>query len=112
MTPAEADAASQVAGVMDSDMENDIRDRLLFRQVIESVLCLQQGILQSVADGNVASVRAAGAPVWTGGYLQVINTYDMAAFAVRANALQQRYGERFALPSLFLRKLNAQQSFH
>jgi 3-hydroxyacyl-CoA dehydrogenase/enoyl-CoA hydratase/3-hydroxybutyryl-CoA epimerase len=43
----------------------DIRDRILFRQVIESLRCLEEGVLRSVADGNVGSLLGIGAPTWT-----------------------------------------------
>lgn len=51
----------------------DIKDRLLFRQVIEAVKCLEEGVLRSVADGNVGSILGIGAPMWTGGFLQFVN---------------------------------------
>ncbi|WP_439136046.1 3-hydroxyacyl-CoA dehydrogenase NAD-binding domain-containing protein, partial [Pseudomaricurvus sp.] len=34
----------------------DMKDRILFRQVIESLKCLQEGVLRSVAEGNVGSL--------------------------------------------------------
>ncbi|WP_369809154.1 3-hydroxyacyl-CoA dehydrogenase NAD-binding domain-containing protein [Oceanicoccus sp. KOV_DT_Chl] len=40
----------------------DIKDRLIVRQVIESLKCLQEGVLSSVADGNVGSLLGIGAP--------------------------------------------------
>ncbi|MES2025583.1 MAG: enoyl-CoA hydratase-related protein [Pseudomonadota bacterium] len=104
-------ASGNAQSLSSSQIEDDIRDRLLFRQVIESVRYLEQGRLESVADVNVATVLAAGAPSWTGGYLQVINTYDIHAFAARAAELMQCYGDRFALPRLFLHKLETRTSF-
>lgn len=83
----------------------DIRDRLLFRQVIETVKCLQEGVLKSVADGNVGSVLGIGAPTWTGGFLQFINTYGLSRFVARCRELQQLYGDLLAPPALLLDKM-------
>jgi len=52
--------------------EQDMKDRLLFRPVIESLKCLETNVLRSVADGNVGSIMGIGAPVWTGGYIQFV----------------------------------------
>ncbi|MCY1307783.1 Fatty acid oxidation complex subunit alpha [compost metagenome] len=80
---------------------------MLFRQVIEAVKCLQEGVLRSVADGNVGSILGIGAPMWTGGFLQFVNGYGMERFIERAQELQQAYGDRFAPPTLLLEKARA-----
>lgn len=85
----------------------DIKERLLFRQVIEAVKCLQEGVLRSVADGNVGSILGIGAPMWTGGFLQFVNGYGIERFIERAQVLQQAYGDRFAPPALLLSTLEA-----
>lgn len=41
-----------------------------------------------------------GAPVWTGGYLQFVNTYGLAAFLERCNELADAYGDRFKAPAI------------
>lgn len=85
----------------------DIKERLLFRQAIEAVRCLQEGVLRSVADGNVGSILGIGAPMWTGGFLQFVNGYGIDRFIERAQALQQAYGDRFAPPALLLETASA-----
>ncbi|MDB5969964.1 MAG: 3-hydroxyacyl-CoA dehydrogenase [Hydrocarboniphaga sp.] len=91
--------------------EQDIKDRLLFRQVIESIKCLQEGVLRSVADGNVGSILGIGAPVWTGGFLQFVNTYGLQRFIDRASELASRYGDRFQPPELLLQKAQSKLAF-
>ncbi|MGQ0699345.1 MAG: 3-hydroxyacyl-CoA dehydrogenase NAD-binding domain-containing protein [Panacagrimonas sp.] len=85
----------------------DIKDRLLFRQSIEAIKCLQEGVLRSVADGNVGSILGIGAPVWTGGFIQFVNTYGLQRFVDRARALEKTYGARFAPPALLRAKAAA-----
>lgn len=76
----------------------------MFIQSIESVRCLEEGVLQSVGDANVGSILGIGAPRWTGGTLQYINQYGVEKFAIRAAELAALYGERFAPPALLLKK--------
>jgi 3-hydroxyacyl-CoA dehydrogenase/enoyl-CoA hydratase/3-hydroxybutyryl-CoA epimerase len=63
--------------------EQDIKDRLLFRQVIESLKCLESNVLRSADDGNIGSIMGIGAPVWTGGFIQFVNTYGLQRFVDR-----------------------------
>ena len=92
----------------------DVKERFLFRQAIETVKCLQEGVLPSVADGNIGSSLGIGAPAWTGGWLQIINTYQgkgVKAFAERAAMLAQKYGKRFEPPALLLEKAETGEKF-
>ena len=75
--------------------DQDIKDRLLFRPVIESLRCLQEGVLKSAADGNVGSLLGIGAPTWTGGYIQFVENYGQERFEARCAALAGQYGGRF-----------------
>jgi 3-hydroxyacyl-CoA dehydrogenase/enoyl-CoA hydratase/3-hydroxybutyryl-CoA epimerase len=89
----------------------DIKDRLLFRQVIESIKCLQEGVLRSVADANIGSVLGIGAPSWTGGFLQFVNTYGVDAFRARATQLAEHYGPRFSPPAMLARMTEHAETF-
>jgi 3-hydroxyacyl-CoA dehydrogenase/enoyl-CoA hydratase/3-hydroxybutyryl-CoA epimerase len=84
--------------------DQDIKDRMLFRAVIESLKCLEEGVLRSVADGNIGSILGIGAPAWTGGYIQFVNTYGREQFIDRCRELQIEYGERFAPPAILQEK--------
>lgn len=80
--------------------DQDIKDRLLFRAVIETLKCLEEGVLRSVPEGNIGSILGIGAPVWTGGYLQFVNTYGAQRFVDRCEELTSCYGERFKAPAI------------
>ncbi|WP_062262835.1 3-hydroxyacyl-CoA dehydrogenase NAD-binding domain-containing protein [Endozoicomonas arenosclerae] len=92
--------------------DQDIKDRLLFRCVIESLKCLQEGVLRSVADGNIGSIMGIGAPAWTGGYIQFVNTYGLQTFMDRCDELANLYGSRFKAPDIVSEYLNAGKTFH
>jgi 3-hydroxyacyl-CoA dehydrogenase / enoyl-CoA hydratase / 3-hydroxybutyryl-CoA epimerase len=86
----------------------DLIDRMLFIESIESVRCVDEGVIESVADANVGSILGIGFPGWTGGVLQYINGYQdptdpqaagPAAFVARARELAAKYGDRFEPPA-------------
>ena len=87
-----------------------MKDRMLFRQVIESLKCLETGVLRSVDDGNIGSIMGIGAPVWTGGFIQFVNTYGPQRFVDRCNELAEQYGERFRPPQIALEKAGISSS--
>ncbi|MBC3363712.1 3-hydroxyacyl-CoA dehydrogenase NAD-binding domain-containing protein [Pseudomonas sp. SWRI154] len=89
----------------------DIRERLLFIQALETVRCVEEGVVTSTADANVGSVFGIGFAAWTGGALQFINQYGVQAFVARAQYLADQYGERFSPPALLLEKAASQALF-
>ena len=79
-----------------SDFE-ELKQRFLYRQAIETARCLAEGVLGSVAEANIGSIFGIGFPAWTGGALQFVRSEGLANFERRADALAERHGERFAL---------------
>ena len=75
----------------------DLQERMLFVEAIDSVRCLDEGVLRSVPDANIGSIFGIGFPPWTGGVLQYINGYDggPTGFVERAHELTRAYGDRF-----------------
>ena len=91
--------------------EQDVKDRLLFRQVIEALKCLESGVLRSVADGNIGSIMGIGAPAWTGGLIQFVNTYGLERFRDRCTELASHYGDRFEAPAIVGEKIAGGDTF-
>lgn len=91
--------------------QQEMIDRLLFIQCIETVRCLEEGILRNVADANIGSVFGWGFAPFKGGTLQFINDYGVAAFVAKAHELHQHYGQRFAVPALLLKMAKAGEQF-
>lgn len=89
----------------------DIRDRLLFIQALETVRCMEEGVLTSTADANIGSIFGIGFAAWTGGALQFINQYGLQDFVGRAQYLAEQYGERFSPPALLLEKAARHELF-
>ncbi|WP_394755379.1 3-hydroxyacyl-CoA dehydrogenase NAD-binding domain-containing protein [Rhodoferax sp.] len=75
----------------------DVKDRLLYRQAVETARCLSENVLTSVHDANIGSIFGIGFPAWTGGAMQFIYGMGIDAFVKRADALAARFGDGFAL---------------
>ncbi len=91
--------------------QEDVRDRILFIQAIETVRCVEEGVLLSTADANIGSIFGIGFAAWTGGALQFINQYGIRDFVARAQYLAEQYGERFLPPALLLEKAAKGEGF-
>ncbi|MFN3494391.1 MAG: 3-hydroxyacyl-CoA dehydrogenase NAD-binding domain-containing protein [Hydrogenophaga sp.] len=75
----------------------EIKDRLLYRQAVETARCLAEGVLTSVHDGNIGSIFGIGFPAWAGGALQFIYGMGVDAFEKRCAELAARFGAGFVL---------------
>jgi 3-hydroxyacyl-CoA dehydrogenase/enoyl-CoA hydratase/3-hydroxybutyryl-CoA epimerase len=84
----------------------DMKERMLFAEALETIKCLDEGVIESVADANIGSIMGIGFPGWTGGVLQYINGYEggPAGFVARARELASTYGERFEPPASLVEK--------
>jgi 3-hydroxyacyl-CoA dehydrogenase / enoyl-CoA hydratase / 3-hydroxybutyryl-CoA epimerase len=76
--------------------QRELIDRLLFAQANEAARCLEEGVLRSVADGNIGSIFGWGFAPFHGGALQFIDAMGAPAFVARARELAARHGARFA----------------
>lgn len=86
----------------------DMIDRMLFAEALETQKCLDEGVLTSTADANIGAIMGIGFPPWTGGTAQFIVGYQgphgvgKDAFVARAKELAAKYGDRFIPPSSLL----------
>jgi 3-hydroxyacyl-CoA dehydrogenase/enoyl-CoA hydratase/3-hydroxybutyryl-CoA epimerase len=80
------------------DMQ-DLKDRLLYRQAVETARCLAEGVLTTAHDANIGSIFGIGFPGWTGGALQFIYGTGIEKFCERAAQLAEKYGPGFAITS-------------
>ena len=89
----------------------DVKDRLLFVEALETAKCFEEGVIESAAAANIGSIMGIGFPPNTGGAAQFMTGYEsptgeigLNAFLARADELAEKYGDRFrATP--YLREL-------
>lgn len=79
----------------------DMIDRMLFAEALETQKCLDEGVLTSTADANIGAIMGIGFPPWTGGTAQYIVGYagGKDGFVARAKELAAAYGDRFNPPA-------------
>ena len=91
----------------------DMRERMLFIEALETAKCFEEGVIESAAAANIGSIMGIGFPAMTGGAAQFMQGYENAAgqvglgaFVARADELAERYGDRFR-PTARLRDMAA-----
>ncbi len=84
----------------------DMLERMLFIEAIETVSCFDEGVITSVPDANIGSIMGIGYPPWTGGVVQYMHGYPggLTGFVARAKELTDRYGDRFTPPASLIAK--------
>jgi 3-hydroxyacyl-CoA dehydrogenase / enoyl-CoA hydratase / 3-hydroxybutyryl-CoA epimerase len=78
----------------------EVTERLLFVQVLEALWCLQEGVISTVAEGNIGSIFGWGFPSVRGGVFQFINEYGVNSFIEKCEIYEKRHGQRFKIPKI------------
>lgn len=86
-------------------------DRLMAIQSVEAAKCLDEGVISSAADGDVASVLAWNYPIGEGGVFAFIDTVGIKAFVGRCDRFASDHGARFQPPELLRRMAETCDSF-
>ncbi|WP_340110398.1 3-hydroxyacyl-CoA dehydrogenase NAD-binding domain-containing protein [Pikeienuella sp. HZG-20] len=85
----------------------EAEDRLIYRQVVETLRCLDEGVLRTEFEANLGGIFAIGFPAHTGGAIQFVRGIGIEAFKARAAELAETYGERFKVKPSALERLRA-----
>ena len=90
----------------------EVQERLMFAQVLEAVRALEEGVLEDIREGDVGAILGWGFAPWSGGPFSWLDILGTPYAAERCDALQAKFGDRFACPPL-LREMAAKgQSFY
>ena len=92
----------------------DLQERMLFIEALETVKCVDEGVIESVADANIGSIMGIGFPGWTGGVLQYINGYEggVAGFVARSRELAAAVRRALRAAGLARREGRARRDLH
>jgi len=82
----------------------DIKTRILYRQVLETVKCVEEGVIRTNLDADLGSIFAWGFPPYLGGTLSFVDTVGIKTFVSECDRLAATYGERFK-PTAKLREM-------
>lgn len=78
----------------------DMIDRMMYIQAIETVRCYEEKVVLTVADANIGSIFGWGFAPFKGGTLQFINDAGLDNFIQKAEQLTAKYGDRFKVPQM------------
>ena len=91
---------------------DEVRKRLLYVQAIDTVRCMDEGVVTHPADADIGSVFGWGFPPYTGGTISFIETEGLAAFVAVADRLADAYGPRFAVPESLRLKAQNNETYY
>jgi len=112
--PQKLPAGAHSAGAGDTAMLTleEIVERLILVQSVETVRCLEEKVLRAAIDADVGAILGWGYPPFRGGPIGWLHTLGMTQSIAVLDRLAERHGARFAPPQL-LRDMAAKgESFH
>jgi 3-hydroxyacyl-CoA dehydrogenase/enoyl-CoA hydratase/3-hydroxybutyryl-CoA epimerase len=76
----------------------DVRERLLYRQLVECARCFAEDVLVTPEDGDIGAIFGWGFAPYTGGPFSAIDTIGPAKVVEVLDRLTTTHGQRFAPP--------------
>ena len=99
--------AMAAGGALQPASVDDLRDRLLAAQALETVRCLEEGVITDPSEADVGALLGWGFAPWTGGPLSYIDAEGPSAFVARCDELAKRYSSKRLRPPEALRRIAA-----
>lgn len=83
-----------------------LKDRLFYIQLVETMKCYEEGILNTAHEGDVASILGWGFPAYTGGIVSACHKEGNQVLLDTLNSLEEKWGERFTPPKILKTLIN------
>lgn len=97
----------------DNQMDDEtIAERCILQMVNESVLCLQEGILNSPRDGDIGAIFGLGFPPFLGGPFRYVDTLGAKVVVEKMLAFKETCGERFEPAQMLVDMANNKNKFY
>jgi 3-hydroxyacyl-CoA dehydrogenase/enoyl-CoA hydratase/3-hydroxybutyryl-CoA epimerase len=90
----------------------ELKDRLLAMQALETARCFEEGVLTDVREADVGSILGFGFAPFSGGTLSYIDMMGVKRFVELCQRLEKKYGARFAPSKLLLDMAKKGESFY
>ncbi len=106
--------SATVAGGLADDQPSPaaVKERLLYRQLVECARCFAEGVLETPEDGDLGAIFGWGFAPFTGGPFSHMDTVGLATVVATLDRLAQAHGERFAPPQMLRDMAAAGDSFY
>jgi len=92
--------------------DRDIRARLVVQMINEAARALDQGIVRTAAEVDLAMIMGTGFPPFRGGLLRFADSLHPKGVLDRARELEKAHGERFAPANLLVDLANSDHTFY
>lgn len=79
---------------------DEVRERLFYRQLVETARCFAEAVLETPQDGDLGAIFGWGFAPYTGGPFSAMDTIGIASVVATLDRLAKRYGDRFAPPQM------------
>jgi 3-hydroxyacyl-CoA dehydrogenase/enoyl-CoA hydratase/3-hydroxybutyryl-CoA epimerase len=91
---------------------DELIQRLLYIQALETTRCIEEGVLTHAEDGDIGSIFGWGFPPWTGGTLSFVDTVGIQKFVSECDRMADSHGERFKVSDSLRERAAQGQSFY
>ena len=91
---------------------DEIRQRTVLAMINEAARCLEEGILRSARDGDIAAVFGIGFPPFRGGPFRYIDAMGIADIVAQLEELNGRFPPRFAPSDLLVEMARSNLRFY
>ena len=96
----------------DQPSADAVKERLLYRQLVECARCFAEGVLETPEDGDLGAIFGWGFAPFTGGPFSHMDTVGLANVVATLDRLAQAHGERFNPPQRLRDMAAAGQTFY
>jgi len=90
----------------------ELKDRLLGIQALETARCFEENVLTDVREADVGSILGFGFAPFSGGTLSYIDMMGSARFVAMCEKLAARHGPRFAPSKLLIDMAEKNETFY
>jgi 3-hydroxyacyl-CoA dehydrogenase/enoyl-CoA hydratase/3-hydroxybutyryl-CoA epimerase len=73
----------------------ELKNRLLYRQALETARCFEEGVLTDPRDADIGSILGWGFAPYSGGTCSFMDGIGLKAFVAEAERLAKKHGPRF-----------------
>ncbi len=80
----------------------EVKERLLYRQLVECARCFAEGVLETPQDGDLGAIFGWGFAPFTGGPFSHMDTVGISRVVETLDRLAAAHGERFAPPQMLI----------